>query len=385
MLFSNPALDDSELEALAQIDELKERLRLQLHEPRRWVGSLRRLSFARALRGSNTIEGYEADLDDAAAVAAGEEPLQAGDETRLALEGYRDAMTFVLQLAGDEDFLYSEQLFKSLHFVMTSFDLKNRPGRWRTGAVWVRDEETGLVVYEGAEVDDIPALMAELVADLNRVDDTPMIVRAAMAHLNLVMIHPFKDGNGRMARCLQSLVIARGGVLSPVFMSVEEYLGRASNTTDYYRVLQQVGAGRWAPERDARPWVRFILTAHVRQARTMLRRVRESERLWTELERLVAKAGLPERTLSPLFDAALGLRVRNGLYRAMLEELEAITENTASRDLKHLVEAGLLEPHGERRGRFYLATPALRDVYSQIASARDPRDESDPLAIDSDQ
>jgi Fic family protein len=47
-----------------------------------------------------------------------------------------------------------------------------------------------------------------------------------MAHLNLVMIHPFRDGNGRMARCLQSVVLAREGVLSPVFMSVEEYLGR---------------------------------------------------------------------------------------------------------------------------------------------------------------
>jgi len=85
-----------------------------------------------------------------------------------------------------------------------------------------------------------------------------------MAHLNLVMIHPFRDGNGRMARCLQSLVLARGGVLSPMFMSIEEYLGR--NTHNYYNVLAQVGGGSWQPERDTRPWIRFILTAHLRQA-----------------------------------------------------------------------------------------------------------------------
>ena len=42
-----------------------------------------------------------------------------------------------------------------------------------------------------------------------------------MVHLNLVMIHLFRDGNGRMARCLQSLVLAAEGTLAPVFMSVE--------------------------------------------------------------------------------------------------------------------------------------------------------------------
>lgn len=57
-------------------------------------------------------------------------------------------------------------------------------------------------------------------------------IQAGMAHLNLVMIHPFRDGNGRMARCLQSLVLARGGILDPVFISIEEYLGR--NTQRYY-------------------------------------------------------------------------------------------------------------------------------------------------------
>src|SRR5690349_15952412 len=99
MLFDAPELDGAEQRVLLQIDDLKERLRLQLHEPRRWYGSLRRLSFARAIQGSNSIEGYDAVLDDAAAVALGEEPLDANEETRLALEGYRDAMTYVLQLS----------------------------------------------------------------------------------------------------------------------------------------------------------------------------------------------------------------------------------------------------------------------------------------------
>src|SRR5258708_36257270 len=97
MLFTAPPLDDREIQVLGEVADLRQRLRHQLHEPRRWYGSLRRLSLARAIQGSNSIEGYDARLDDAAAVAVGEEPLDATEETRLALEGYRRAMTYVRQ------------------------------------------------------------------------------------------------------------------------------------------------------------------------------------------------------------------------------------------------------------------------------------------------
>ena len=79
------------------------------------------------------------------------------------------------------------------------------------------------------------------------------MVRGAMAHLNLAMIHPFRDGNGRMARCLQTLMLARERILSPEWMSIEEFLG--ANTQAYYDVLSDVRRGTWNPDGDARPWV----------------------------------------------------------------------------------------------------------------------------------
>jgi Fic family protein len=379
MLFTAPTLDQREVQVLGEIADLKDRLRHQLHEPNRWYGSLRRLSFARAIQGSNSIEGYDAKLDDAAAVAVGEEPLDADEETRLALEGYRRAMTYVLQLAGEEEFPYSTQLIKSLHFMMTDYSLHNRPGRWRAGAIYVRKEETGEIVHEGPDIDRVPALMEELAVYLNDPCEE-QLVKAGMAHLNLTMIHPFRDGNGRMARCLQSLVLARGNVLAPVFMSVEEYLGR--NTQKYYDILGEAGGGSWQPGNDARPWLRFMLTAHLRQARTMLVRIRETERLWVNIEKLVEQQHLPERVIPLLLDAAMGLRVRNATYRAGLEESgeDPITEQTASRDLQRLVEAGLLIPNGERRGRFYTASEGVVQIWLAIRSRRDPRNNTDPFA-----
>jgi Fic family protein len=380
MLYRTPELGERELEVLGLIDDLAQKLRLRLHEPHRWFGSLRRSQFARAVQGSNSIEGYEAAVDDAAAIGLGEEPLDADEETRLAIKGYCDAMTYVLQLSSEPNFHYGEQLLRSLHFMMTSYNLKLRPGLWRTGDIYVRNDESGEIVYEGADIDDVSSLMHELALELNAENDCPLIVRAGMAHLNLVMIHPFKDGNGRMARCLQTLVMARNGVLSPVFCSIEEYLG--SNTPAYYDVLAGVGKGAWNPSGDATEWVRFILTAHLRQARTLQIRIKESERLWGDLERLVEQNRLPDRTISPLFDAAMRYRIRNATYRAILNQSdEQITEQVAGRDLKQLTDKGLLTAHGSARGRFYTATPLLAALRQAIINERDPQDDSDPFAI----
>ncbi len=379
MLLPTPPVDGREVEVLERLDALRVSMRLQLNEPRRWQGSLRRLSFARNIRGSNSIEGYDAGLDDAAAIALGEEPLDASAETRLALEGYRNAMTYVLQLAQEPPIAVNEQLIRSLHFMMTGYDLKNRPGRWRLGPIFVRDDEADAIVHEGADIGEVPALMDELVAYMQAVSAEPDIVRGAMVHLNLVMIHPFRDGNGRMARCLQSLMLASGGVLSPIFMSIEEHLGR--NTQGYYDVLAEVGGGCWSPDRDTRPWLRFVLTAHLHQALTLQRRIRDSERIWTELEAVVARHGLAERTIHAMFDAVSGFRVRNAIYRATLEDAEeGISEQSAGRDLKLLADLGLLEAKGEKRGRFYTRAGELVEIHRRVTADRKARRDDDPFA-----
>lgn len=356
-LFETPRLTADELAVVDRIDDLRRDLRHQVSgHPRRWTGSLRRAMFARALRGSNTIEGYDVDLADAMALAEGEDPLDAAEETRLAITGYRDAMTYVLTLSGDPHFSYSDGLIRGLHFLMLKHDMSKGPGLWRPGPVYVQHEPTGQVVYEGPPSELVSGLMGELVGDLQSADDRPALVRAAMAHLNFVMIHPFRDGNGRMARILQSLVLAREGILAPEFASIEEYLGR--RTQDYYDILAQVGGGHWQPGRDARPWIRFCLTAHFRQARTLSRRVGQASKLWEILDTEVSRTGLPDRTVLALWDAAQRFRVTNSIYKDHAD----LSEYAGGRDLKRLVDAGLLEPRGEKRGRYYVAAPLLEEL-----------------------
>ncbi len=209
---------------------------------------------ARAIQGSNSIEGYDVSLEDALAAVEGSEPAEADERDWLAVLGYRRAMTYVLQLADDPHFEYSSALIRSLHFMVTEYSLEASPGLWRPGPIWVQNSATGEIVYEAPESGAVPELIEALISQLRSDDDVPAMVRAAMAHLNLVMIHPFRDGNGRMARCLQTLALARDRILSPEWMSIEEYLG--AHTQAYYDILAEVGRGAWNPQLDARPWVR---------------------------------------------------------------------------------------------------------------------------------
>lgn len=374
MLFATPTLTTEERWVLDHVEELRARLSARTREPRVWVGLLRRASLARAIQGSNSIEGYNASMEDALAAVDDEAPVDARDETWRATIGYRDAMSYVLQLADDLHFEFDATLIRSLHYMLLSYDPSKSPGRWRLGPIFVRRGEDGEIVYTGPDADRVPGLISELVGRL--LDDTdPGMVRAAMAHLNLVMIHPFRDGNGRMARVLQSLVLTRQGILGPAFCSVEEYLGR--NTPAYYEVLAEVGSGSWNPGNDARSWVRFCLTAHYHQARILLRRSEEAERRWDALDREVRRLGVPERSIPALFNAAQGYRIRNATYRTLAED---VSELVASRDLRVLVEAGLLTPVGERRGRIYLASDQLKRIELSVRSAR-TREEPDPFVV----
>ncbi|MDQ6760266.1 MAG: Fic family protein [Acidobacteriota bacterium] len=363
-IYVTPQLTKQDLLILQEVESIMAKLRYALSSPRRWFGVLRRSTFARAIQGSNSIEGYHVTREDAIAAIEGEEPFEAETETWAAVNGYRRAMTYVLQTAEDPYFEYSQSFIRALHFMLLDYDLSKRPGSWRPGSIYVRDEKKGIDVYAGPDIDLVPDLINALVDDLRQLSDRPSMVKAAMAHLNLVMIHPFSDGNGRMARILQTSVLSRQGIIDPRFCSIEEYLGR--NTQGYYDVLAAVGQGQWNPGNNALPWVRFCLIAHFNQATTLLRRTRETERVWNELERLIADMGLPDRVIYALSDAAFGYRIRNATYRTVAD----IKEVTASRDLKLLVDNRLLVPTGEKRGRIYVASPSLLELRNRN---REPR------------
>jgi len=361
MIYAEPLLTDEDAAVLELIREQRERLAMVTrNSPKRWRGFLRS-TLARNIQGSNSIEGYHVSIDEAIAAIENEPPREQDErtETWQAISGYRDALTYIMQAAQDPYFAFGKQFLKSLHFMMIKHALDKHPGQWRPGVIFVvnQNHET---VYEGPPADDVDGLIQELVDYLAAPSRSSPMIKAAMAHLNLTMIHPFKDGNGRMARALQTLVLAREGILHPVFCSIEEWLGQ--NTEPYYAALAATGEGKWNPGNDALPWVRFCLRAHYYQAATLIRRNQELSTLFERVELIIKREKLDERMVVPLVEAARGMRLTNIRYQRDAD----VTPFIASRDLRKLSELELIEPVGEKRGRSYLAG-------KELTAARGPR------------
>ncbi|MEU5786037.1 hypothetical protein [Micromonospora lupini] len=117
---------------------------------------------AHAIQGSNSIEGYQVSLDDAAAAVAGDEPVETNPQTWEVITGYRDALTYVQQLARSREFTWQHMPLNALHFIMLRHDLSKWPGRYRPGDIHIDEAHTGRRVYTGPDADDVPPLISEL-------------------------------------------------------------------------------------------------------------------------------------------------------------------------------------------------------------------------------
>jgi Fic family protein len=372
-----PVLNDEDMRVLGELDVMSSEAAAQWRTPPAWARPLRRSLLAAASRGSAAADNIIISAADARALAEhATTSASTAEKTRRAVVGYREALTFGWQTPSMEFFEYSETLLSTLHFMITKHRPEKWPGRYRTSGIHVTSANRSRPAYTGPDADRIPGLMGELVDWLRDGDlEAPACARAAMAHLNLAAIQPWRDGNGRAARALHTLLLARSGEVVPELSSIDEWLGEQINTVLYRAALGAVQCGSFRPERDAHSWLRFVLTAHHHQAQRVKRRMAWAIRLWTDLAGLVDEQGMPERVVSALYAAALG-EVRRSTY----QQDEGLSRDQAIRDIQALTRAGLLTPRGNATTRVYLLAGAASGIAEAASDAvrgpgRDPYDE----------
>ncbi|HEV7401206.1 MAG TPA: Fic family protein [Solirubrobacterales bacterium] len=354
-------------ELRAQLDEL-DKLRDALgHEAGRtvpWIGALRRQVRASSVEGSTSIEGFSVAPGEAVALVSGDRQVDFDDENGQAVACYARAMDHVGVMAADPSFAWSDRVILDLHFDACSFQRSESPGRWRGGPVGVTGSD-GRIRYQAPDSGEVPGLMAEVIEWLQNGDrDSHTVVRAAMAHLHVVSVHPFRDGNGRISRIVQSLVLAGEGLMSPEFGSIEEYLGE--HTTDYYAALNEAHGPRYQPERDASGWIAFCVKAHLSQARQRLAQIEEAAARWSHLEQLVGDRAWPDRLVIALEQSLLG-----GANRASYAAEAGVSLATASADFRRLLDSGLVAQQGQGRSVRYRASEGLRaEATSAIETQR---------------
>jgi Fic family protein len=362
MLIATPPIQSGLTKRLRELDGLREQLRHEAGNSTPWMGALRRLARATSVESSTAIEGFHVSQAEAVALVSGAEQPDPEDLDRMAVSCYGRAMDHVGVLAGDPAFRWLDRVLLDLHFDACHFQRQANPGLWRTGPVGITGDD-GRLVYEGPPAADTPTLMGEAIDWLQTGDlDVHVVVRAAMAHLHVVSIHPFRDGNGRVSRIVQSLVLAREGLVSPELGSIEEYL--SDHTRAYYAALQAAHGETYEPQSsDAAGWVEFCVEAHLAQARRRIEQIEQAGVRWAHLERLIAERGWPDRLVIALEQSLIGGSDR-GLYTSETE----VSPATASADFRRLMDAELIVRSGRTRRVRYEASDALR---AEVTAAMD--------------
>jgi Fic family protein len=369
VIYATPPITPALQEQLDELAQLRATLGSEIETRSRWMGSLRREVRASSIESSTSIEGFSVSPEEALALVNSRDVAEHDRENRLAVACYARAMDRVGTMGMDPSFEWVGRVILDLHFDACYFQPDKDPGLWRTGPIGVTAAD-GSLEYRGPDGDRVVSLMDEVVGWLASGDpDADSVVRAAMAHLHVVSVHPFRDGNGRIARIVQSLVLAREGLAAPEFFSIEEYL--SSHTQGYYAALREAQGGSYQPQRDASGWVSFCVHAHIAQARQRLTQIDEAASRWTSLEELTDGRNWPDRLTIALEQSLMG-----GTDRTKYGQEADVSPATASADFRRLHDAGLVEQRGSGRNTSYLASARLRKELARPAGANASNAES---------
>jgi Fic family protein len=362
MIYATPPISPSLQQQLDELAELRAALGGEVKTRSRWMGSLRREVRASSIESSTSIEGFSVSPEEALALANSRDVADRDQENRQAVACYARAMDHVGTMGIDPVFRWVDRVILDLHFEACYFQRDKDPGLWRTGEIGVSAPD-GSLDYEGPDGDRVIGLMDEVVEWLAAGDlEADVVVRAAMAHLHVTSVHPFRDGNGRISRIVQSLVLAREGLAAPEFFSIEEYLG--THTQEYYAALREAQGGSYQPDRDASGWVSFCVVAHLAQARQRLAQIKGAATRWAILEELAEARNWPDRLVIALEQSLVG-----GTDRSKYGQEADVSPATASADFRRLLDAGLVEQRGRGRNIGYVASERLRATVQGASSA----------------
>ncbi len=166
------------------------------------------------------------------------------------------------------------------------------------------------------------------------------LLRAGMAHLWFVAVHPFEDGNGRVARALTEMALAQDENLSTRYYSLSSQV--MAEREDYYKILDRTNKG----EGDITDWMKWFLECMSRAILSSNRRLSNvmlKARFW----RYYAQTKLKERqskVINRLLDAGPG-GFEGGLTNRKYAGMTHVSRATAQRELADLVQKGILRPN----------------------------------------
>lgn len=316
----------------------------------RYESWFKRRAIRRSLHHTTKIEGNtlrEEQVDD---ILQGEK-IQADTKEIAEIENCYKAYRFTDSISDDASIPIDEHVIRHINaLILGDDDPILTPGQYRKGENYVRHYMTGKRVYTPPNQGDVPSLVREFSTWLRmeHKDINPVLV-AGIAHLKLVEIHPFWDGNGRTARALNTLILQRLGYGFNKLLSLERYF--SLDLPNYFEAINGVVGDHFEQGRDMTSWLEYFtkaLNIEISLVSDNLLDFRRAMENWHKV--FVERYGISGRQVDALAYAFLhdGIRPRDYMRHTKT------SHETARKDLKRLVDIGLLRSQGRGRARNYL-------------------------------
>lgn len=311
-----------------------------------WEAKFRTEALVRSAHHGTHLEGNNLNYQEADKVLAGAK-IVARDRDIQEVLNYRNVLKLISEYS---DTIISEAVVHKIH-EMTVFRIlpDEAVGVYRKNQVVVKNSQTGEVTFRPPPSVEVPFLVNDFLKWLNATskDQLHTVIKAGITHYELVRIHPFLDGNGRVARAIALLVMFIDGYDVKQFFSLEEHYDR--EPIEYYEALQSVGRNNG----DLTGWLEYFCEGVAIELTRVKERVKG---ISTDIKIKKSLGGQP-LALSERQIKVIEFIQENGFLqnKSFFELFPMISEDTVLRELKDLVKKGIIKKEGTTKGvRYFL-------------------------------
>lgn len=316
-------------------------------------------ALVRTVHYGTHIEGNELNLDQAERVLAGKDVI-ARDRDIQEVINYRKAMEFIDDLGSphfakasssekNKDLRIDEELIKKLHKITVNKILPiEKCGEYRKTQVVIKSSQTGQVSFRPPDSLAIPAQINDLLVFIDNAQkqDVYPVLKSGIVHYELVRIHPFLDGNGRVARALSTLILFLEGYDIRKFFSLEEYFD--SVPVEYYEALQSVEKDKG----DLTVWLEYFtqgLAIELSKIKGKVEKISVDGKLREKL------GGKPLLLSNRQLKIIEYIQKTGYLQNKAFEDLfPMVSEDTILNELKVLLKTGIIKKQGITKGAKYI-------------------------------
>lgn len=304
----------------------------------------------RTVHHGTHIEGNALNISEVKNVLAGEKVV-ARDRDIQEVINYRNVISFIDKYKKDTKLTLA--LIAKIHSLTTAKVLPaSQCGMLRQAQVVVRNSKTGETTFIPPAASEVKRQLEDFLAWYNANESQPIhpVLKAGVTHYSLVRIHPFADGNGRMARAVATLTLFQNGYDIKKFFSLEEYFDR--DALRYYMVLQSVSNQPVTEEsrRDLTQWLEYFTKGVAQELFRIKERV---QRLSLEVRRAsrTGQIALSERQMKLIEYIEDYGSISNAQWRKLFPR---VSDDTILRELKGLIKKKVIRKRGSTKASIYL-------------------------------